>query len=88
MKIRFLRASYFIWVIILVAVGLIYQTYGLPHMIWSYDFRNNGQGYDPFADRYYTRCTYIGPYGSFTDRFPQNGSCDWFQLHKSSGGGS
>ena len=84
MKTSFLRPGYFIWIIVPVALYLTFLAIGLPHFIWSYDWRDNGT-YDPFAKRYYTRCTYIGPYGSFTERFPDNGKCDWFQFHKKRG---
>ena len=86
MKPRLIRASYFVWIVVPLALYAVYQAYGLPHFIWSYDWRDDGQGYDPFANRYYLRCTYIGPYGAFTEHFPKNGECDWFQFHKDTGG--
>ncbi len=83
---RLIRASYFIWLIIPLTGYVLFQVYGLPHVIWSYDWRNDGQGYDPFAKRHYTRCTYIGAFGTFTDNAPSQGRCDWFQFYKNDGG--
>ena len=75
MRVSFLKPSYFIW---LLALGLGYastQIVGLPHLRFSYDFRTTENPYDPFAERYYTRCTYLGPNGQFTIRHPENGTC-------------
>ncbi len=85
MKTQFIRASYFFWIIMPVALYFGYLAYGLPHFIWSYDWRNNGT-YDPFAKRYYTRCTFIGPYGNFTT-YPTNGKCGWLVFRKARGNG-
>lgn len=79
MKIRLLRPIYFIWTVIPVILLLTYLSLGLPHMIWSYSWFDEGQGYDPFAHRTYTRCTFIGPYGAFTTH-PNNGRCEWFRF--------
>ena len=83
MKLRLLRASFFIWVIVPVAVYLAYLTFGLPHMIWSYEYRQVGpaSSANPFAGRYYTRCTFIGPYGSFSTS-AKNGKCSLISFFK------
>ena len=83
MKTQFIRASYFVWIVMPVALYLGYLAYGLPHGIWSYDWRNNGT-YDPFAKRHYTRCTFIGPYGHFTT-YPSNGKCGWVIFRREGG---
>ncbi|MEM8497847.1 MAG: hypothetical protein AAF542_07465 [Pseudomonadota bacterium] len=75
------RPSYFIWTLVPMALWLAYTTYGLPHMKWSYSWRDTGQGYDISATRYYTRCTYIGPYGEFTI-IPLDGRCDFVLFRK------
>ena len=83
---------FFWWIFIPVGVYLAYQTMkfsaGLPHFIWSYSWVDEGQGYDPWAERYYTRCTFIGPYGSFTTT-PNIGKCGWIIFRKNhlDGGG-
>lgn len=85
MKIRFLKFSYFVWVLILLAIWLVIITLGTPHLRWSYSWRDEGQGYDPHAVRYYTRCTYVGYRNSFTV-YPANGQCAFIRFQKKGGG--
>ncbi|OXT01628.1 hypothetical protein B7H23_01260 [Notoacmeibacter marinus] len=81
MKVRLIRPAYFIWVLLPIALYGAFLTFGLPHMIWSYSWRDEGQGYDPFAARHYTSCTYAGPYGVF--KRPANaGKCPWLIFRK------
>ena len=49
------------WMIIPVGVYFAYLIFGLPHFIWSYSWVDEGQGYDPWAQRYYTRCNFHRP---------------------------
>lgn len=80
--IRFIKyLSLFLWIIGAGAIYSIYATQGLPHVIWSYRFLDNGDQYNPFAERYYTSCTFAGPYGSFTVN-ANNGNCGWVRLFK------
>lgn len=79
MKLRFLRPSYFVWIIVPLALFVGYLTYGLPHAAWSYAWVDAGQGYGPFAGRHYTSCTYLGPYGAITIR-PSDGRCPWVRF--------
>ncbi len=72
---------YLVWIIVPVAIYVAYLTMGLPHFIWSYSWRDNGT-YDPFVYRYYTSCTFIGPYGSFTVPHPRGGKCGWIIFRK------
>lgn len=61
----------------LVLVGT-YQLYGLPHVIWSYSYHGGESG---FVSRWYTRCTFIGPYGEFA--IPaSDGRCGWILFAK------
>ncbi len=71
MKPRLIRASYFAWTLVPAAAFAVHQAYGLPHMLWSYDFQ--GTRADS-ASRRYTRCTFVGPYGKFTV-YPETGEC-------------
>jgi len=80
MKPRFLRMSYLFWTIVPVLAALFYLAFGLPHVIWSYDWLDNGT-YDPLVSRHYVRCTFIGPYGAFTT-YPGNGRCGWLRFYK------
>lgn len=79
-KLRFLRPAYFVWVAVPLALVGIYQLYGLPHAIWSYSYRGGETG---FASRWYTRCTFVGPYGAFTVPASE-GSCGWVLFVKDS----
>lgn len=69
------------WIIVPIALVGIYLSFGLPHVIWSRSWVNNGT-YDPFAPRFYTRCTFTGAYGEFTIHHPQNGKCSWIIFRK------
>ena len=81
MKPRFIKFSYFIWLVVPVSLWLIYQAFGLPHAIWSYSWIDEGQGHDVFAHRTYTSCLFIGPYGEF-ERPAENGKCGWVRFFK------
>ena len=83
MKPRFLRLSYFAWIIVPVGAWMALQAHGLPHLIWSYSY--HGGSYADFAGGRYVRCTFIGPYGAFTTH-PTDGNCPWF-LFRTAGGG-
>lgn len=85
MKPRLIRASYFVWIVFPIAFYALYLMVGLPHFIWAYEWRNTGQGHDPFANRHYTSCTYIGPYGAFTTSASADGKCNWFRFRKKRG---
>ncbi|MFD0917255.1 hypothetical protein ACFQ14_12615 [Pseudahrensia aquimaris] len=85
MRPRLIRPSYFAWIILLAGLWLAYSILGLPHVIWAYRYLDHGQGADPFVNRYYTSCTFVGPYGVFT-RDAVAGECGWFAFFKSEGG--
>ena len=74
---------YFVWLVVPLGLWLGYKAYGLPHVIWSYTWLDQGQGYNPFAHRWYTKCIFIGPYGSVTTH-PGNGRCGWVVLAQAS----
>ena len=75
---------FFIWVLFPIAVVVTYLVLGLPYLRASYSWRDDGQGYDPFAKRYYLSCTYWNPAGTFTIEHPRNGDCLLFVFRKSS----
>ncbi|PCJ75186.1 MAG: hypothetical protein COA53_07710 [Rhodobacteraceae bacterium] len=84
MKPRFFRLSFLYWILVPIALYGVFVAFGLPHSIWSYEFVDNGSPYDPFLERYYTSCTYWGPYGAFT--IPANqGSCQLVAFFKEAG---
>lgn len=78
---RFLKLGYFAWLVMPLGLWLAYDAFGLPHAIWSYSWIDEGQGMDPFAERFYTRCTFIGPYGTFTQS-AEYGRCAYVKFFK------
>lgn len=76
--VRLIRPVYFLWVIVPVTLYALFLIVGAPHMLISYSWRDDGQGFDPLAYRYYIRCTYHGPYGPITIHWPPRGECNWF----------
>ena len=84
MKPRFLNIRYFVWIIVPLAVCGLYLLLGLPHIIWSRTWIDEGQGRDPFAHRHYTRCSYVGHYGSRSIA-ATNGKCRLVIFYKQEG---
>ena len=82
MTVRFLRVSYALWLIVPVLLVGLYLAFGTPHLRWTYTWRDDGQGYEPFAERFYLRCTYLGPEGHFTLTHPPRGHCPLFRFAK------
>lgn len=78
MKPRLLRPNYLVWLVVPVMLYGAYTLHGLPHFIWSYDFRGS---HADWSARHYTRCTFVGPYGTFTI-YPANGKCGWLAFFK------
>lgn len=75
-------AALFLWLALPLAGYATYLTYGTPHMIWSYRFNDNGDQYNPYADRHYTSCTYFG-WGWETVTVPAvDARCPWVRLFK------
>lgn len=84
-KARFLRLSYFAWI---VPAGLVvgaYALFGLPYVIWSYEWEHNGHGYGEIDKRFYVRCSYLGPTGLITE-YPTDGKCGWVRFKGRLGG--
>lgn len=79
-KVPFLRASYFIWPVLPLALAAFIGTQGLPHVIWSYEWQPTGaNSHADFSRRFYTRCTYASWRGTVTD-YPVDGRCGWFRF--------
>lgn len=72
---------YFVWTLVPILLYGAYPMNAAPHVIWSYVWRDDGQGYAPFAHRHYLRCTYVGPYGTFSED-AVDGKCSWITLRK------
>lgn len=72
----------FLWLALPMAGYAIYSHYGMPHLIWGYEFRSNGDPYDSYADRHYTSCTYFG-WGLRTLTVPaRDAKCPWVRMFK------
>lgn len=71
---------YMVWIVVPLMLFGIYQLYGLPYVIWSYSWRETGpNSFMRFEHRNYTRCTFIGLKGVFTES-AQNGACPWLRF--------
>lgn len=77
---------YFRWTWLPIVLVATYVFWGVPHISWEYSFHHNGNPYDPFAYRHYTRCTYLNPWHSVTI-YPHDGKCPLIRFfHQSSDG--
>lgn len=76
--------SLLLWLVGAGALYGVYVTKGLPHVIWSYTFQDNGDRFNPYAKRHYLSCTFLGPFGAF--RVPAtNGRCGWVRFFRERG---
>lgn len=80
-KPRLIRVAYFLWLLVPLAVFGADQVAGLPHMIFRYKFAENGDRYNPYKERWYYTCTFVGPYGEFTVD-AKDGKCGFLRLFK------
>ena len=84
MKPRFLKLTYFVWLLVPLGLWSSININGSPHVLWSYSWRDEGQGYHPLAERWYTRCSYVGAHGTVTI-YPTNGECRFIRFAQSAG---
>jgi hypothetical protein len=80
-KVRFIRPSYFVWLVVPIIAWPLVAMVGLPHVIWSYDWREFEGG--AVSVRHYTRCTYVGPFGVVTIH-PRDGACGLLHFARAS----
>ncbi len=79
-KAPLIRACYFWWIILLAILFALWLWVGTPYIRWSYSWIDSGQGYSPYADRYYTKCRYLklsDVSATHTLHNPNNGKCRW-----------
>jgi hypothetical protein len=76
-------AALFLWLALPLAGYLTYVTHGTPHMIWSYEFHDNGSRYDLTVPRHYTSCTYVGWGWKTVTASAVGARCPWVRLFKS-----
>ena len=79
-------APFFVWLVVPAGLYAAYLLFGLPHVIWSYEWHALGRNsYSDFSQRHYTSCSYLGPYGLFRET-AVNGTCGWVRFrHKAEG---
>lgn len=70
---------FFLFLPIVVLAYGAFQWAGLPHPIWSYEYEARDS--HPLSERTYHLCTFIGPYGRWTER-AENGRCAWFKWRR------
>jgi len=82
MRALFSSLRFFVWLIVPAVLLGVYHLWGLPHFIWSYDWRPTGpNSFAEFDQRRYTRCSFYGPYGLITE-YPTGGTCGWLHFAK------
>jgi len=75
-------AALFLWLILPLTGYATYQLYGTPHGLWRYEFRPNGDPFNPHAYRHYTSCTYVGWRWHSVTLPAENARCPWVRLLK------
>ena len=85
MKASIFFLGFFAWAPFAAAICGAYVTYGLPHVLWEYEWREIARdtrlGRNPNAQRHYLTCTHLGPYGVF--KMPAKaGECGWVIFRK------
>lgn len=76
---RLFKPSYLLWTVPVAAIWLSFHAFGLPHVISSYTWRDNGHGMSLSVPRIYVRCRFVGPYGEF-DVPATAGNCAWVRF--------
>lgn len=81
-KARFIRARYFVWTLVPLALFVFGGAPRDVHVIWSYEWRALGadSGKD-FSQRLCTRCTYAGARSVITE-YPADGKCGWLRFSR------
>ena len=77
--------GFFAWTPFAAALYGGYLAYGLPHVLWEYEWReiarDTRSGRDPIEHRHYLTCTHLGPYGAFK-LSAVAGKCGWVIFRK------
>lgn len=81
MKTASLFARLFIWILVPAAIWAVFVLWGSPHLVLSYRFHDNGDRWNPLAERHYTQCTYYGALGAITV-LAERGSCPWVRFFR------
>ena len=74
-------AALFLWVLVPLGLWLAVTLWGTPHMLTTYRFHDNGDRWNPRAQRVHIDCTYWGYVGRITVPAEQ-GRCSWVRFFK------
>ena len=69
----------FLWALVPLGLWIAVMVWGTPHIALAYRFLDNGDRWNPRAERYYVDCTYYGLAGTFTVD-AEHGSCPWIRF--------
>ncbi|KIC51050.1 hypothetical protein [Tateyamaria sp. ANG-S1] len=53
-------AAMLLWIAVPFLAVAAHNTFGSPHLLFSYTFLDNGDAHNPTVARQYTSCTYYG----------------------------
>ena len=71
----------FLWLLVPLGAWMALETWGTPHLVVSYRFYDNGDRYNPWAQRHYTDCAYWCVHGVI--QIPaQDAKCPWVRMMK------
>lgn len=83
MKSSFFYLGFVAWVPLAAVLYGGYLTYGLPHFLWAYEWREFVAAAQ--TNRRNVTCTHLGPYGGF--KVPAvAGQCAWVVFRKAENG--
>lgn len=71
-------ASLFVWILVPAAIWAVFVIWGSPHIALSWRFLDNGDRWNPRAQRDYIDCTYYGALGAIT-KSAEQGTCPWIR---------
>ncbi|MEO1721953.1 MAG: hypothetical protein AAFR84_06085 [Pseudomonadota bacterium] len=74
-------AALFLWVLVPLGLWAGVTLGGTPHVAWSWRFIDNGDRWNPRAERVYLDCTYLGVTGA-RRVVAEDGDCPWIRFFK------
>ena len=78
-------AALFLWLLVPLGLWAAVTLWGTPHVAWSYRFHDNGDRWNPRAERHYIDCTYLGWTGA-RHVWAENGRCPWIRFFQTEAG--
>lgn len=74
-------AALLLWTLVPLALWIVVMVWGTPHVTLTYRFYDNGDRWNPRAERIYVNCTYYGYAGAITVP-AENGWCPWIRFFR------